>query len=123
MFLSPIPRPNHKHKPRRNRALEEALQSPDGHELGPILRCCNAEDTHAPAEHVDAQRSAERPSLQEEVGRELAAEVGDVEDCGEPGVLLAYEAGVLAQAEDGLGAEGGFVGLLDAVAEPLGVIG
>lgn len=56
--------------------------------------------------------------MQEEVGRELAAEVGYVENCRQPGVLLADEVGVFAEAEDCLGAEGGFVGLLDAVAEP-----
>jgi hypothetical protein len=32
-----------------------------------------------PAEHVDGQRAAEGPSLEQEVGRELAAKVRDVE--------------------------------------------
>jgi len=88
--------------------------------MRPFLCRRNTKDADAPAEHVDAQSPAQRPSLQEEVRGKLAAEVGDVEDCGEPGVLLADESSVVAEAEDGLGAEGGFVGLLDAVAEPLG---
>lgn len=89
--------------------------------MSPILRCCHAEDTDTPAEHINTQALTERPSLQEEVGWELAAEVCNVEYCSQPGVLLSNEAGVLAEAKDRLGAEGGLVGLLDAVAEPLGI--
>lgn len=71
-----------------------------------------------PAEHVNAQRLAQRPSLQQEVGRKLAAQVGDVEDGRQPAVLLTNEAGVFPQAEDCLGPQSGLVGLLHAIAEP-----
>lgn len=84
----------------------------------PVLCCADARHDHSPAEHVDAQTLPQAPSLQEEVGWELAAEVGNVENRRQPRVLLADEVGVFSQAEDRLGSEGGFVGLLDAVAEP-----
>lgn len=74
--------------------------------------------TRTPAKHIHAQGSAKRPTLQEEVGRKLSAEVGDVEDGRQPRILLADQPGVLAQAEDGLRAERRLVRLLDAVAEP-----
>lgn len=81
-------------------------------------RSASAESIRTPAEHVQAQRLADRPSLQQEVRRKLPGKIGDVEDGRQPRILLADEVGVFDQPEDGLGADRRFVGLLDAVAEP-----
>lgn len=72
-----------------------------------------------PQEHVYGQRLAERPALQQEVGRELAHEIREIEDGREPRVLLIDETGIFNHSEDGLCAKGSLVRLLNAIAEPL----
>jgi hypothetical protein len=71
-----------------------------------------------PKEHVYAQGSPERPSLQEEIAGEFANHICEVEDGCEPAVLLSHEARILPEPKNRLSTEGCFVCLLDAITQP-----
>lgn len=78
----------------------------------------DAKDNNTPTDHVKRQGPAHFVPLKDDVGRELEAHVCDVEDGGQPGILLSNKVRVVAEAKGCLCAEGCFVGLLNSVADP-----
>lgn len=102
----------------RDGALQGTLERAEDHEMGEVLGKRNAQNNDTPEYHDDGQEAARVALLHEPVAGELAGHVGQIEDGHEPVELLAHEARVFADAEDGLNAQGGLVGLLGAVAEP-----
>lgn len=118
MLARRVPAANDEDKSRRDAAFEGALHRAQGEQLCEVVGEADAEHDDAPGDHVQREETAHAVALQEEVGGELEGHVGDVEGGGEPGVLLSDEMRVFAQAKGGLGAERGFVGGLNAVAEP-----
>lgn len=105
VLISPVPAANDKNESWRDCTFEEALQSTEYHQMGPVLGSANASNADTPAEHVDAETFPQRPALEEEIGGKLSTHVCQVEDCREPGVLLSNELRVVAKTEDGLNPE------------------
>ncbi len=79
VFFATIPCADDENEARGNGAFEESLQCAEDHQVCPVLGGGDADYADAPAEHVDGKGSAEGPALEEEVGGEFAAEVGNVE--------------------------------------------
>lgn len=91
-----VPRADDEDEARADAALEHALEGAEGDQVGEILGKANAEDHDAPAEHADGEDQSHPVPLEDDVGRKLEAHVGDVEDGGEPIVLLTDQVGVVS---------------------------
>lgn len=102
MLLFAVPKTCQHEEARFDRAFKEALQSSQCHQGGEILACADADEDCTPEEHVDRQRHAQLPPLHDVNRRDLADQVREVEDGGQPLVLLSDQVRVCPQAEDGL---------------------
>lgn len=65
------------------------------------MRGGGAAEDRPPANDANADESTRGEALCQVVGRPLAAEVGEVEDTGQPGVLVGTDAGVVEKIEHG----------------------
>lgn len=97
--------------------LEHTLEGTQGNQGGEVLGGADADDAHAPAQHVEAQGPADLPPLQDVNRREFGHQVYQVENGRQPLVLLAVEVGVLAHAKHGLDTDGVLVNDLDTIDE------
>ena len=118
VLLRRVPRTGDQYESRGDGALKPTLERAQNHEMSEVLREGDAQDDNTPKNHDDGQKLARVRFLHDPITGKLARHVGQVEDGAQPVVLVANEACVLADSEDCLRTERGFVGLLGAVTEP-----
>lgn len=97
--------------------FEEALEGSQHNQGCKVLGGTDADDRDALTQHVEAQGPADLPPLQQVDRWEFANQVHQVENGGQPLVLLPVKPGIFAHAKHRLNTDGVLVDDLDAIDE------